>query len=157
MIDAREQTRLSKVKIKIHGKLAFKHSDILFLGKDEEKRGESQDVDVIWNKIVNSGTCHNKCMEMIRYCRVQINSLSNKSSKNLATHVTNLLYCNNVDVPYNYPETNIDIINYKRNLAKPKDIKKQANKDQMVYFQLISLINTSKTYTCKKYLEIRKS
>ena len=40
MIDAREQIRLTKVKIKIHLKLAFKHSNISFLGKDEEKGEE---------------------------------------------------------------------------------------------------------------------
>ena len=89
-----------------------------------KRRGKNQNVDVVWNKIVNSCTCQYKCMELIRYCRVQINSLSNKSNKNLATHVSNLLYSNNVDVPYNYLETIIDMINYKLNLAKPKNIQK---------------------------------
>ena len=60
-------------------------------------------------------------MELIRYCRVPINSLSNKSNKSLATHVTNLLYSNNADVPYSYLDTIIDMIDYKLNLAKPKN------------------------------------
>lgn len=70
--------------------------------KRGKRRGKNQNIDLVWSKIVNSCTCQYKYMELIRCCRVQINSLNIESNKNLATHVTNLLYSHNADVPYAY-------------------------------------------------------
>ena len=104
--------------------------------KRGKRRGKNQNIDLVWNKIVNSCTCQYKCMELIRYCRVQINSLNIESNKNLATHVTNLLYSNNADVPYSYLETIIDMIDYKLNLAKPKNNQKTSKRKPDVLFPI---------------------